>query len=45
MLFNPQHGRKGLAEDWRSAGELVLSQKLGPAYDGVLKFIFFLGAQ
>lgn len=41
MLFKPQRGRKGLADDWRSAGKLVLSQKLGPAYDDTLEFIFF----
>ena len=42
-LFDPQRGRKGLAQDWREAGKLVLSQKLGPAYDDVLNDIFFPG--
>ena len=45
MLFKPRRGRKGLGEDWRSAGKLVLSQKLGPAYDDILKFIFFPDVQ
>lgn len=44
-LFKPRRGRKGLAEDWREAGRIVLSQKLGLEYDEILKFIFFPDAQ